>query len=301
VSSDGSVSVIMTALAANAGIAIAKFFGAFFSGSAVLMAEAIHSLVDCANQGLLLFGTRRGKRPPTSRHPLGYGRESYFWSFIVAVLLFSLGGLFAIYEGIGKVAYPAPLGSPWMGISIMVLGIFLEGYALHSCLRAIRKENEYGSIWKWYRQTTSADLLVIFTEDTAAIAGLIIACISLLASWYTSNPIFDAVGSIVIGFLLVGVAIFLAVEIKSLIIGEAPKKDYRSGIEQVLVSTIPGSQLLKFISIQTGPNEVLVIYKITPGSLSSVKELIDGINKLENDVRSKFPEIIWQFVEPDYT
>lgn len=296
----GSEKVILTALLANLGIAIAKGIGAGVSGSVSLFAEAIHSVVDCSNQVLLLIGNRASRKAPTDTHPLGYGREAFFWSFIVAIMLFSLGGLFAIREGIHKFHSSEPLSNSWIGFPILVFAILLEGYALRACVAEIRRQKPGKKIWLWFRSTKAADLLVVFTEDAAAVLGLGFALICLTLSVATGDPRWDAIGSIMVGVLLVVVAVLLALEIKSLIIGEAATPELRVGVEKIVAEEIPGGAVLRFIAIQTGSAEVLVSYKVSPGSLITAKELIDAINRAEKRVRQAFPEVRWQFVEPDY-
>ena len=295
----GSAKVILTAFLANLGLGIAKFFGAGIAGSASLFAEGIHSLVDCTNQLLILFGRRVAKRPPTKTHPLGYGRENFFWSLVVAVLLFTLGGLFALYEGFHKLANPTPLNHPWVAILILILGLFLEGYALRTCLAEVRRINPHKSLSTWFRKTASVDLLVIFTEDMAALTGLVCAIICLVIAWFTGDPKWDAFGSIVIGTLLVIVPIFLAAEVKSLLIGESPSIDYRAPIELIVKETFPDGSILNLIALQTGSDEVMLAYKLDPKSDCSAVQLIEGINEIERKVRAKYPEVRWQFVEPD--
>lgn len=296
----GSVKVIVFALLANLGIAIAKFAGALISGSASLLAEAIHSVVDCSNQALLLLGNKRSQKPATDRHPLGYGREAFFWSFIVAILLFSLGGLFAIYEGVHKLDAHEPVSYPWLGLTILLVSIGLEGGSFWACLTEIRKQNRHGSLWAWFRKSTAAELLVIFTEDAAAMAGLSLAALFLVLSWVTGNSVWDAVGSIVVGSVLVCVAILLAIEIKALLIGEAPAEDLRPGVEAIIHEVMPGAKLLRFLALQTGASEVMLAMKIHPGPESSAREMIDRINEVERRTKARFPEIKWQFVEPDF-
>jgi cation diffusion facilitator family transporter len=298
--SSGSTKVILIAMIANLGIAIAKFAGAYFTKSSALLAEAIHSVVDTTNQVLLLLGEKASKKKPDDAHPLGYGRETFFWSFVVSILLFSLGGLFAIYEGIHKLADPEPIHNPLLALGILGFGILLEGYSFYVCLKEVRKRNRFHNLWTWFRKTTSAGLLVIFTEDAGALVGLMIASICISLSWALDDPAFDAYGSILIGCLLVGLAILLAREIKSLIIGEAPSKNYRPQIESLVRSHIPNSRILRFLALQTGDGEVLVSFKVTPGSIHEVSQLIKTINQMEDEIRKKFPEIKWQFVEPDF-
>lgn len=299
-SAGGSKKVIFTALSANLGIGVAKFIGAAISGSASLFAEGIHSMVDTTNQILLLIGHRAARQPPGRRHPLGHGRESFFWSFIVALLLFSMGGLFALYEGIHKLSEPEPLSTPWVGMTILFFAMAMEGFALHTCLKEIRADNPYGSLWVWFRRTTSAELLVIFTEDSAALLGLAAASICLGAAWWTGDPTWDAIGSMTIGLILIIVPFFLGMELKSLLIGEAPAEDYETAIDQIVASHLPGARLLNFIALQTGSSEVMVAYKIWPGETAEVELLIKRINTVERQVKSRFPEIKWQFVEPDF-
>lgn len=291
--------VIVIALFANLGIAIAKFTGAFISKSAALLAESVHSLVDCTNQGLLLIGNKKAKRLPSETHPLGYGREAFFWSFIVAILLFSLGGLFAIYEGVHKLDDHSEPGSPLLGLGILVVSMVLEAYSFLACWKEVRAQNTYGDLWTWFKKTTSSELLVVFTEDAAAMLGLILATASLLLTWVTGNPIWDAIGSILVGVLLVIVAILLAVEIKSLLVGESPSTDYKKHLNARIAELIPEGRLFNLIALQIGPNEVMLSYKLSPGNIKDVKQLLVALNALERDIKQKYPEVKWQFCEPD--
>jgi cation diffusion facilitator family transporter len=299
-SGSGSTKVILIAMMANLGIALAKFVGAYFSKSSALLAEAIHSVVDTTNQVLLLLGEKKSKKKPDDSHPLGYGRETFFWSFVVSILLFSLGGLFAVYEGIHKLDHPEPMDRPILAIGILVFSILLEGYSFYACLKEVRDTNPFNNLWTWFRKTTSAGLLVIFTEDAGALIGLVIAtsCVSL--SWALDNPALDAYGSIMIGVLLICLAILLAREIKSLIIGEAPITNYRPHIESLLRSHIPNSRMLRFLALQTGDGEVMISFKVTPGNIKDVSKLIEAINQIEEQIHIQFPEVKWQFVEPDF-
>jgi cation diffusion facilitator family transporter len=299
-SKSGSAHVILLALMANFGIALAKLAGALISGSASMLAETIHSLVDCLNQVLLLIGQKRSSLPANEQFPLGRGREAFFWSFMVAILLFTLGGVFAIYEGIHKLSEAAEISSPILGLSILGVSLVLEGISFRGCIREIQQTNPFGNLWQWFKRSTSAELIVVFIEDTGAILGLLTATVCLLISWITGNPAWDAYGSILVGSVLVIIAIVLAVEIKALLVGEAPATDLRAGIEPILQHHIPGSQLLKLIALQTGTSEIMLSYKITPGSIRDTDQLIHAINEVEREVRLKFPEIRWQFVEPDH-
>lgn len=299
-SKEGSIRVIVIALGANFAIAVAKFIGASITRSTSLFAEAIHSLVDCANQGLLLFGARASARPATDKHPLGHGRETFFWGFMVAILLFSLGGMFAIYEGVEKTQHLEPLASPRVALGILLFAIAVEGYSFFACLKEVRAQNPYPTLFEWFQHTTSAELLVIFTEDLAALLGLIIAAACVLLSWITHNPAWDAFGSIAVGSLLVGVAVLLAAELKSLLIGESPATpELRGELERLVREHIDGGQLLRLIALQTGSSEIMIAYKVTHGTITDARALIDALNRLEVAVKQRFPAVRWQFIEPD--
>lgn len=298
-SGENSTKVIFIALLANLGIAVAKFIGAFFTKSASMLAEAIHSVVDSTNQVLLLVGAKRAAIPPSDKYPLGHGREAFFWSFVVAILLFSLGGLFAIYEGVHKLTGHEQLSNPLIGLAILTVSILLESYSFYACIKEVRAQNTFGSLWTWLRRTTSAELLVVFTEDFAALTGLIVALLALIAAWVTGNPVWDAVGSIVVGAVLVIVAVFLAVEIKSLLVGEAPSTDFRPFLDAEIGKHVPGARVLRMIALQLGASEVLLSTKISAGTGHDVNQLVNGINSFERAIKVKFPQIKWSFVEPD--
>jgi cation diffusion facilitator family transporter len=298
-SSTGSAKIIIIAFIANLGIAIAKFVGALMSGSASLLAEAIHSLVDCSNQILLLIGNKKSLKKADSVHPLGYGREAFFWSFMVAILLFSMGGLFAIYEGYHKLHMHEEVSSPLIGIGILIVSLFLEGYSFFACYKEIKIQNTYGSLWNWFRKTKNAELLVIFTEDAAAMTGLIIATICLSLAWFTGQPFWDSLGSILVGIILVIVAVLLAIEVKSFIIGESSSDEIRDFVTTEALKLFPGGRVLNVIAIQTGSNEVMLSCKVHPGSIQDVDQTIKLVNQLEVATKAKFSSIRWQFVELD--
>ena len=299
--SSESTKVIFFALLANLGIALAKFIGAGLTRSSSLLSEAIHSLVDTVNQLLLLLGGKRASLPPDEKHPLGYGMESYFWSLIVAILLFSLGGVFSILEGMHRWSSASePLNHPAVAIGILAVSIVLESLSFRACVKEIRRIHPHGSLWRWFRSSTSAELLVVFTEDLAALSGLVTAAIFLSASWWSLDPRWDAAGAITVGTILVGTALLLTSEIRSLMIGEAPAKDYRGTLEELTAEEIPGGRILRLIAIQQGGGRVLLAYKVHPGSEKSADSLIRAINRIEDRARELHPEILWQFVEPDF-
>ena len=296
----GSTKVILISLCANFCIALTKFAGSVYTGSAALLAEAVHSFSDCGNQGLLLFGQRQAALGPSKQYPLGRGKELFFWSFVVALLLFSMGGVFSLYEGIHKIQEPTPVNFPWLGIAILLVAIALEGYAFFACLKEVKKKNRRPSLWVWIRDTTSVDLLVIFLEDAAALLGLCLALVALLLSWYTGNGVWDGIGSCAIGVLLIVVAVILAREVKSMLIGERPSRDYREDLEQMLQEALPGAELMNLIATQQGVDSVMMIYDIHPGTdTCDFEELTEKVNKFKHSVSTRFPEIKRQFIELD--
>ncbi len=295
-----SKKVIIISLFANFGIAIAKLIGSIFTGSAALLAEAVHSFSDCGNQMLLLYGGYAAKKPPTKQHPLGRGKEIFFWSFIVALLLFSMGGIFSLYEGVHKIMHPEPLSNPLVGVVILCFAGLLEGFALYTCLKEVRIKRKDTPLWKWVKSTTSVDLLVIFLEDLAALTGLTFALITLIIAWVTGNTVWDGIGSCAIGVLLIGVAIVLAKEVKAMLIGEIPAKDYQAGIEEELQKELPEAKILRLITLQQGVDSVLVACKIHPGDAKQdLHEAIDKVNRFEAAVKLRYPVINWQFIEFD--
>ncbi|HNX67159.1 MAG TPA: cation transporter, partial [Bacteroidales bacterium] len=199
---NASVKSILFALLANLGIAITKTAAAIITGSGAMLAESIHSYADCGNQGLLFLGLRKSKKRPDAEHPLGYGKEIYFWSFIVAIILFSMGGMFSVYEGIHKIGAHEGIRSPIIAIVVLVISLILEGSSLYGCLAQIKKVRHNMPLWKWVKQSRQSELLVVLGEDTAALLGLSFAIASVLLSMITGNPLFDALGSIGIGALL---------------------------------------------------------------------------------------------------
>ncbi len=299
-SSAGSNKVIFIALCANLAIAISKLAGAFFTRSASLLAEAIHSLADCTNQIFLLIGSKQSKKAPDELHPLGYGRESFFWSFMVALLLFSMGGVFAIYEGVHKLLSPVyNLKYPWVGFSILVVSIFIEVGSFWACLKEVRKQNKQANLWLWFRESTASELIVIFIEDLAAVIGLSVAALFLLIAIVTENPIWDALGSIFIGAILVAVAGILAREVKSLLLGERSATNYKNFITPYLNSLNSELHVLTLLTLVTGPSEVMIAMKLHPGKITDCSELINLINNLEKKIKAEFPEVRWLFIEPD--
>ena len=224
---DASTKSIFFALIANLGIAIIKTVAAVLTGSGAMLAESIHSFADSGNQGLLFLGLKASKKKPDQEHPLGYGKEIYFWSFIVALILFSMGGMFSIYEGIHKIYLHEGLKNPMIAIVVLAVSMILESASLYGCVTQINKIRHNESLWKWFKNSRQSELIVVLGEDIAALLGLSFALISVVLSIVTGNPIFDAIGSIGIGVLLIIVSIFLGVKIKGLLIGQSTDDETR--------------------------------------------------------------------------
>ncbi len=293
-----STRAIFYALGANLGIFAAKLAAALFTGSGAMLAEAVHSLADCGNQGLLLLGMKRAKLPPTPDFPLGYGKETYFWSFLVALMLFSVGGAFSVYEGIHKLSQPEPLEKPWLAIAVLVFSIVLEWLSLRACLQEINQAREKNSLWHWFRESRNSEMIVLFGEQLAALLGLAFALAAIGVSMITGNPLYDAIGTIGIGVLLIVIAVFVAIEIKALLIGQSAAPARRKEIEDYLHSHPDTMEIHNVITLQLGP-EIMVSVKVGMDPELRTGDLIRQINKIEVDMRQKFPEIKWLFFEPD--
>jgi cation diffusion facilitator family transporter len=297
---EASIKSIVFALSANLGIAITKTAAAVITRSGAMLAESIHSFADCGNQGLLFIGLNATKKKPDSGHPLGYGKEIYFWSFIVALILFSMGGLFSIYEGIHKISLNEGLKNPIIAIIVLIVSMILEAASLFGCLTQINKLKHKTSLWTWYKNTRQSELIIVLGEDTAALLGLSFALISILLSIFTGNPVFDAIGSIGIGALLVIISFFLAVKVKSLLIGQSSDDETCNGIKMLLEARPEIEQVFNLITLQLGP-EIMVAVKAKMKQADSVDQLINDINTCELEIKKKNPSVRWVFFEPDFT
>ena len=289
---------ILLALGANFAIFVAKLFAAFVTGSGAMMAEAVHSLADCGNQGLLLLGIRQAKRPPSDEFPLGWGRALYFWSFLVAILLFSVGGMFSVYEGIHKLTNPEPLNKPWLAIGVLVFGIVVEGISMRGCMHEVNKSRGEQNLWTWFRQTRSSELLVIFGEDLAALIGLCLAALAVGATMLTGNLMFDAAGTIAIGILLIVVAVLVAIEVKALLIGQGMEPRRRDELLAFLKGRPEVAEVLNLITLQMGP-DVMVAVKARMQPTADNTLLIAAINTVEVAMKAEFGDVRWSFFEPD--
>ncbi len=294
------IKAILLALGANFAIFVTKLFAAVITGSGAMMAEAVHSLADCGNQGLLLLGIRQARRPPSDEFPLGWGRALYFWSFLVAILLFSVGGMFSIYEGVHKLTNPEPLKWPWLALGVLAFGIVVEGISMRGCMQEVNKARGDQNLWTWFRETRSSELLVIFGEDLAALIGLCLATIAVGATMLTGNLMFDAAGTIAIGILLIVVAVLVAIEVKALLIGQGMEPCRRDELMAFLKSRPEVAEVLNLITLQMGP-DVMVAVKARMQPVASDRALIDAINTVESAMKAKFGDVKWSFFEPDHT
>ena len=289
---------VLYALGANTGILIAKGAAAAVTGSSAMLAEAIHSAADCGNQVLLLFGMKDAKRAADAKHPLGYGRAVYFWAFLVAVLLFTLGGMFSIYEGWHKLHQTEPMSNAGIAIGVLFVAIVLEAFSLAGCIREIRKVSGTRTLWQFFRTSRNSELIVILGEDIAALAGLVFALAAIGIAVVTGNPVYDAIGSMAVGVLLVVVAILLSVEIKAMITGESAEADTEDAMRAFLKARPEIAEIYNLISLQIGDGIMLAV-KARMTETAGATALIDAINRVESDLRTAFPAMQWCFFEPD--
>lgn len=301
-SASGGSKAIVAAFLANMGIALAKFIAAALSGSASMLAEAIHSVADSGNQLLLMFGGNRAKREADREHPFGYGRERYVSAFVVSIILFSVGGVFAIYEGVEKIREPHELDPAWwwLPIVVLVISIALESFSLRTAVKESNQVREKGQSWvSFVRRAKAPELPVVLLEDTGALIGLAFALLGVGLTVITGNPLFDALGTIMIGLLLVVIAIVLGIETKSLLVGEgAGQADY----DRIVDAIEAGDEIEKIIHMKTlylGPDELMVAAKIALNSNKPLREVADDIDAIEARIREAVPVARVVYIEPD--
>ncbi|MFW2390717.1 MAG: cation diffusion facilitator family transporter [Polyangiales bacterium] len=296
----GSTKAIVAALFANLGIAIAKFVGYAFTSSSSMLAEAIHSVADTSNQALLLLGSRRAAKDATPEHPFGYGRERYFWSFVVALVLFTLGGLFAIYEGWHKLSGEAhEISKVHWAIGILVLGIFLEGYSFRTAIVASRPLKGGASWWEFIRHSRTPELPVVLLEDFGALTGLILALLGVSLAAYTGDSRWDAYATISIGVLLVAIATVLVFEMKSLLIGESARKPVRKKIIDAIEESAGISEVLHMRTQHIGPDQLLVAAEIRMEPGLDTAGVTEAIDRAEERIRAVVPIAAMIYLEPD--
>lgn len=298
-SASGGTKAIIAALLANAGIAVAKFVGYLITGSSSMLAEAVHSVADTSNQGLLLLGGKRAQRAATAEHPFGYGRDRYFYSFVVALLLFSLGSVFALYEGIHKLESHEPLTSPFVAVGILVVAIALESYSFRTAIKESRPLKGGSTWWQFIRQSKSPELPVVLLEDFGALIGLVLALLGVGLTLLTDNSVFDALGTIAIGVLLGVIAIILIIEMKSLLIGEGAAPPVLARIVAAIEKDGPVQRVIHIRTQYLGPEELLVAAKIALSPCVSAEDVAHGIDEAERRVRAAVPEARLIYLEPD--
>ncbi len=296
--SSGSTRAILYALGANGGIAIAKFVAAVFTGSGAMLAEAIHSVADCTNQVFLLIGLKEAKRPHDEAHPMGYGRVVYFWAMMVALLLFFVGGAFSVMEGIDHLRHPAPLKSVTIALVVLGISVVLEAFSLYGAMREINRISNGKSFFAWFRETRQSELMVVAGEDIAALAGLVVAFVAVSATALTGNPMWDALGSVVVGVLLMLVALFVTREVKAMITGESAAPEVRTAIRAHIEARPEVAGVINLITLQWGEQLMIAVQaKMQPQP--SDRALIDAINAVEESIQQRWPQAKWCFFEPD--
>ena len=289
---------ILYAFLANFAIAIAKSWAAWLTGSGTMLAESIHSYADTGNQVLLYLGLTQSQRPPDAEHPLGYGKLSYFWSFIVALLLFSMGGLFSIYEGMHKLNHPEGLSQIWIAILVLIFALVLEGFSLLGALREIRHVRGERPFREWFKHTRNSELVVVLGEDIGALIGLILALGFLALAAVTGDPIYDAIGSICIGVVLLFISIFIASRVRSLLLGRSADPEIQEAINAIILDQEDIEFVFNTITIQFGPDTMLAAkIKMRPGI--DIETAVNSINALERELKERIPNLKWSFIEPD--
>ncbi len=300
-SAGASTGEILKSLAVNVVIAVAKGVAAVITGSGAMLAETLHSFADCGNQLLLLKGVRASRRPPDRTHPLGYGRSLYFYSFIVALLLFFGGGVFSVYEGVHKLEHPEPVQDTGIALIILIVSIVLEGWSTIGNIRTMNLRRGKTGFFRYLRDTKDSDLVVVLGENSAAVLGLAFAMVALGLAHETGDGRWDAIGSIAIGGVLVCVATFLASEVKSLLVGEAADPALLKSFEELAEVDPNVERVLNVLTLQQGPGEIVVAAKLKFRSGMDSDALVDAINAFERELKARVPEVRWSFIEPDHT
>lgn len=297
--SEGSTKAVLYALGANGGIALAKFAAALYTGSNAMLAESIHSLSDCTNQVFLLIGMKESKKPANEFHPMGYGRVVYFWSMMVALLLFFLGGAFSMMEGISHLRHPEPLSSPLAALLVLGVSVALESLSLYGAMQEIKRIAGGKPFFQWFRETRQSELLVVAGEDIAALLGLALAFVAVMLAIVTGNPMWDAIGSIAVGVLLMIVAIFITREVKAMITGESAAPEVHAAIKAHIEARPEVSSVIHLITLQWG-EQLMVAVQARMAPQQSDIALIEAINAVEHSLQTRWPQAKWCFFEPDF-
>jgi cation diffusion facilitator family transporter len=298
-SATGGSKAIIAALVANLGIAVTKFIAFLFSGSSSMLAESVHSVADSGNQALLLVGGRRAQREASIAHPFGYGRERYVFAFVVSIVLFSVGGVFSLYEGVEKLTHPHPLEVPWLPVVVLVIAIVLESFSFRTAIRESRPLKGNSSWVEFIRRSKAPELPVVLLEDFAALLGLVFALFGVGLTILTGDSIWDGIGTILIGILLIAVAIVLGIETKSLLVGEGASVDDLDRIRDVINAHPSVEALIHIKTLYLGPDEMLVAAKIAFPRETKLAEMARHINEVEVSIRATVPVARVIYLEPD--
>lgn len=299
-SAPSGTKAIFAALFANLSIAVMKFIAAFLSGSSAMLAEGVHSLADSGNQLLLLLGGKRAKRKATKTHPFGFGRARYLYAFVVGIVLFAVGGVFSVYEGVHKFQHPEQLAMWWLPIIVLVLAIIIEGASLRVAVNESKPhKRDDETWWQFIRRQKSPELPVILLEDLAALLGLVFALFGVGLAVITGNAIFDAIATIMIGILLIVVAILLIIEVSSLLVGEGASEDDVVKIESAMLATRGIDRIIHMKTLYIGPEELMIGAKISVTPERKVRELAVIVNLAEREIRKAVPEAKIIYIEPD--
>lgn len=298
-STEGGKKAVIAALMANIGIAISKFIAFFFTGSSSMLSEAIHSVADSSNQVLLLVGNKRSQKPADEKHPFGYGRRRFVYGFIVAVVLFLIGGLFSLYEGLHKWQDPEPLNDWWIAVLVLVIAIGLEAFSFRTALREANKSRGKRSLANFVKDSRQPELPVILLEDAGALVGLVFALIGVGMAVITGDGRWDAVGAMAVGTLLVVIAIFLAMEMATMLVGESALPEEVAAIRAALESAPLVERVIHLRTVHVGPDELLIGAKIAISHSETAAGIAAGIDEAERALRAAVPTARYVFIEPD--
>ncbi|MFC0680027.1 cation diffusion facilitator family transporter [Lysobacter korlensis] len=298
-SATGGSKAIIAAFLANTGIAITKFIAWLFSGSSSMLAESVHSVADAGNQLLLLLGGKRARRAASAEHPFGYGRERYVYAFVVSIILFSIGGLFSVYEGIDKLTHPHPLEVPWLPIVVLLIAIVLEIFSFRTAIIESLPHKGTGTWLQFIRRSKAPELPVVLLEDLAALLGLVLALLGVSLTILTGDSMWDGIGTVAIGVLLIVVAVALGIETKSLLVGEGASAQDLNRIRDVINAHPSVQSLIHIKTLYLGPDEMLVAAKIAFPRQAKLAEMARHINDVETTIRSAVPVARVIYLEPD--
>lgn len=297
-SGERSKAVVWAALGGNLAIAVSKTLAAAFTGSSAMWSEAVHSLVDTGNQWLMLLGIRRSSRPPSEAHPFGHGLELYFWSFVVAIMIFGLGAGVSIYQGVAKVLHPAPMKDVWVNYAVLGLGVLFEGSVWLFALREFRRENRRSGWLRAIRSSKDPTVFTVLFEDTAALLGLIVAFVGIALTQLTANPLFDAAASMVIGLILAATAALLANECRGLLTGEAATLAVRKQLDELICSSPAVVKVHRVLTMHFAPHDVLLAASVKFDDRLTTRELESAVAEIESRIRQRHPQFRRIFLEP---